>query len=389
MSPEDRSPEDRSPEDRSPAEQSPQDSTAASAKDSAADKDSAAEKAAPEKKKQPDEVRVGIDLGTSRSSITSSHGQRHVVESYVGWPADMVARKVLKRDVLIGDEALENRTMLDLFRPLEEGLIKEGSSRDVAAVRELLGHLLKMADATNGNGRKVRAVVGVPAASLRVNKASLRKALSDLVDSLIIVSEPFAVAYGLEALLHTMIIDIGAGTADFCVMRGRLPTEEDQRTLTTAGDWLDEQLELLIRERHPEASFTIHMVRDWKEAHSFVGEPKERVKVTVPVAGRPTEIDITEPMRQACESLLPPIIETMHDLLSRVDPEYQERVRNHIVLAGGTGMIRGIDKHLAKALDEVGGGSVRRVSDPVFAGSDGGLSIALEAPDSDWDRLAG
>jgi hypothetical protein len=32
---------------------------------------------------------------------------------------------------------------------------------------------------------------------------------------------------------------------------------------------------------------------------------------------------------------------------------------------------------------------VRRVSDPVFAGSDGGLSIALEAPDADWDRLSG
>lgn len=373
-----------SPDDQDPQTDHNQDGDAGDSQSQAASD------AGPSKKSgKSSEVRVGIDLGTSRSSITSSNGQRHVVESYVGWPADMVARKVLKRDVLIGDEALENRTMLDLYRPLEEGLIKEGSSRDVAAVRELLGHLLRLADASSGNGQKVRAVVGVPAASLRVNKASLRKALSDLVDSLIIVSEPFAVAYGLEALLHTMIIDIGAGTADFCVMRGRLPTEEDQKTLTTAGDWLDEQLELLIRERYPEASLTIHMVRDWKEEHSFVGEPKAPVKVTVPVSGRPTEIDITDPMRQACESLLPPVVETMFDLLSRVDPEYQERVRSHIVLAGGTAMIRGIDKHLEKALEEVGGGSVRRVSDPVFAGSDGGLSIALEAPDSDWDRLTG
>jgi len=344
-------------------------------------------------KSKPQEVRVGIDLGTSRSSITASNGQRHVVESYVGWPADMVARKVLKRDVLIGGEALEHRTMLDLYRPLEEGLIKEGSTRDVAAVRELLRHLLQLAEAARDGGKgsegpKVRAVVGVPAAALRVNKQSLRKAMSDLVDSLIIVSEPFAVAYGLEALLHTMILDIGAGTADFCVMRGRLPTEEDQRTLTTAGDWLDQQLEMLIRERHPEASFTIHMVRDWKEQHSFVGDPKGPVKVSVPVSGRPTEIDITEPMRQACEALLPPLVETMFDLLSRVDPEYQERVRNHIVLAGGTGMIRGIDKVLEHELEQLGGGKVRRVSDPVFAGSDGGLSIALEAPDADWDRLS-
>jgi rod shape-determining protein MreB len=335
------------------------------------------------------DVRVGIDLGTSRSSITASNGKRHVVESYVGWPADMVARKVLKKDVLIGDEALENRSMLDLFRPLEEGLIKEGSSRDEAAVRELLRHLLVLAEAGPGNGHKVRAVVGVPAASLRVNKQSLRKAMADLVDSLIIVSEPFAVAYGLEALLHTLIIDIGAGTADFCVMRGRLPTDEDQKTLTTAGDWLDEQLEMHVRERHPEASFSIHMVRDWKEKHSFVGEPKEAVKVVVPVRGKPTEIDVTEPMRLACESLMPPVVETMFDLLSRVEPEYQEKVRNHVILAGGTAMIRGVDKYLEEALKELGGGKVRRVSDPVFAGSDGGLSIAIEAPDADWDLLKG
>ena len=341
-----------------------------------------------------DALKVGIDLGTSRSSVTASNGERHVVESYVGWPADMVARKVLKKDVLIGRDALDNRTMVELFRPLEEGLIKEGSSRDEAAVKELLRHLLALAGAPGvsaaaKNGRRVHAVVGVPAATLRVNKQSLRKAMGDLVDSLIIVSEPFAVAYGLEALLHTLIIDIGAGTADFCVMRGRLPTEEDQRTLTTAGDWLDEQLETLIRERHPEASFTIHMVRQWKEKHSFVGEPKAPVKVTVPVAGKPTEIDITQPMRTACESLLPPLVETMLDLLSRVDPEFQERVRGNVVLAGGTSLIRGLDKRLEAELAQVGGGRVSRVSDPVFAGSDGGLSIALEAPDTDWDRLTG
>ena len=87
---------------------------------------------------------VGVDLGTSRSAISASDGQRQLVESYVGWPADMVARKVLKRDVLIGREALENRTMLDLHRPLERGLIKEGSEKDAAAVRELLRHLLNL-----------------------------------------------------------------------------------------------------------------------------------------------------------------------------------------------------------------------------------------------------
>jgi rod shape-determining protein MreB and related proteins len=189
-----------------------------------------------EEQREGGALRVGIDLGTSRSAISSSSGGQFVVDSFVGWPADLVARKVLKRDLLIGREALDNRTMLDLHRPLERGLLKEGSERDLQAARELLRHLLSLVGAKNGNGnghgkdRPVHAVVGVPAAALRTNKQYLRNALKGVVDSLMIVSEPFAVAYGLDALLHTLIIDIGAGTTDFCVMKGRYPTDDDQRS---------------------------------------------------------------------------------------------------------------------------------------------------------------
>jgi rod shape-determining protein MreB len=333
-------------------------------------------------------LNVGIDLGTSRSSISSSTGEQFVVDSFVGWPADMVARKILQRDVLVGREALDNRTMLNLYRPLERGLLKEGSDKDLEAARELLRHLLALVGAKNGKNRQpIRAVVGVPAAALRSNKQHLRNALKGVVDSLMIVSEPFAVAYGLGALLHTLIIDIGAGTTDFCVMRGRYPTEEDQRTLNAAGDSVDTMLQRLVHDKVPRANFTIHMVRNWKEAHSFVGEADAPVNVTVPVAGVPTEIDITAEMRTACESILPPIIETMLDLLARVEPEFQERVRSNIILAGGGGLIRNLGPALERALQQVGGGKVKVTEAPIFVGSDGGLALANDAPDTDWERL--
>jgi rod shape-determining protein MreB len=336
-------------------------------------------------------LHVGIDLGTSRSAISASNGERFVVESFVGWPADMVARKVLKRNVLIGHEAVANRTMLDLHRPLERGLLKEGSDKDVEAVRELLKHLLGLVGvASNGkvDAGSVRAVVGVPAAALRTNKQYLRNAMKGIVDSLLIVSEPFAVAYGLDALLHTMIIDIGAGTSDFCVMKGRYPTEEDQRTLMVAGDSIDQHLLKLINERYPDANVTIFMVREWKEKHSFVGDVPDRVVVTAPVRGVPTEFDITSELKTACETLLPPTIETMLDLLSRVEPEFQERVRNNIILSGGGGLIRNLSAALEDALGQVGGGKVKYMEDPVFIGSDGGLALALDAPDGDWEKLS-
>jgi rod shape-determining protein MreB len=185
-----------------------------------------------------------------------------------------------------------------------------------------------------------------------------------------------------------MIIDIGAGTTDFCVMKGRYPGEEDQRTLTIAGDSLDAQLLKLIGDRYPDANVTIFMVREWKEKHSFVGDPPKRVLVTAPVKGVPTELDITKEMRAACETLLPPTIETMLDLLSRVEPEFQERVRNNIILSGGGGLIRNLARTLEDALRQVGGGKVTHMQDPVFVGSDGGLALALDAPDSDWEKLS-
>ena len=333
---------------------------------------------------------VGIDLGTSRSSISASTGERHVVDSYVGWPVDMVARKLVKRSVLIGREALDNRPMLDLRRPLERGIMKEGSDKDQEAVQELLRHLISLAGIKQKgkNKSKVRAVVGVPAEAFRVSRQNLRNTMDGIADSVMLVSEPFAVAYGLEALLHALVIDIGAGTADFCVMQGRYPTEDDQKTLSSAGDSIDEQLDKLVRERHPDAQFSVHMLREWKEKWSFVGEPKDRVMVTVPIKGKATEIDITQEMRSACESILPPICETMTTLLTKVEPEFQDKVRNNVVLAGGTSLISGLADAVTKALNDLGGGRATVVTDPVFAGSDGSLAIARDASSSDWERLS-
>lgn len=330
---------------------------------------------------------VGIDLGTSRSAISTSSGEQFVVDSFVGWPTDLVARKVLQRDMLIGREAVENRTMLDLHRPLERGLLKEGSAKDLEAARELLRHLLSLVGVKNGKRQSVRAVVGVPAATMRTNKQQLRTALTGVVDGLMIVSEPFAVAYGLDALLHTMIIDIGAGTTDFCLMQGRYPTDDDQRSLTAAGDSVDAQLQKLVQARYPDARFTVFMVREWKEQFSFVGEPPHAVQVMVPVNGVPTSIDITTEMRAACESIVAPIVETMLDLLPRVEPEFQERVRQNVILAGGGALIRNLGPTLERALGRVGGGKVRVIDSPAFVGSDGGLAIAKDAQDTDWDRL--
>jgi rod shape-determining protein MreB and related proteins len=334
---------------------------------------------------QKDTLYIGIDLGTSRSSISASNGTRDWTESYVGWPRDFISAKVLGKKVLFGAQALEHRLSLDLFRPLERGVIKEGIERNEEAVRELIRCLIDMAKPQGG--QRIQAIVGVPADTLKTNKLAIRKAVQEYVHSLMVVSEPFAVAYSLDLLDNAFIIDIGAGTVDFCIMHGSIPEEGDQKTILTAGDYVDEQLFSYLSEKFPESRFTLNMVRQFKEKHSFVGELNERVEVVLPVNGKPVTHDITAEVRRACESIMPAIIETAQSMIARFDAEFQSRVKDNIVVAGGGSQIRGITEYIVRGLKELGKCRVITVQDPLFAGSDGGLKLATDMPEKYWEKL--
>lgn len=329
---------------------------------------------------------VGIDLGTSRSAISASNGKKKWVDSYVGWPKDFIARKVVGKPILFGKEAQDHRLSLDLYRPLKNGVIKEGTARDEEAVKELIHHLITLVQ-SKSEGEKVRAVVGVPAESFKVNKVAIKKAVAEYAESLLVVSEPFAVAYGMGALDNAMVIDIGAGTVDFCIMHGTVPTEEDQRTVLTAGDYIDQQLFNFLDERFPHSDFNLNMVRRFKEEHSFIGEPERPIKVDIPVDGRPTKHDITEEMRRACESILPAIVESTLELIAKFDPEYQDIIRQNIILAGGGSQIKGLDEYLEGVLKEYGPAKVQVVDDPLYGGCDGALALAQDMPEDYWTDL--
>jgi rod shape-determining protein MreB len=328
---------------------------------------------------------VGIDLGTSRSSISAGNSQRQWIESYVGWPKDFVAAQVVGKPVLFGSEVLEYRLSVDVCRPLQHGIIKEGIDRNEEAVKEIIRHLIHLAGPAAE--QKIHAVVGVPSESLKINKLAIRKAVAEFVDSLIVVTEPFAVAYGLGLLNNALVIDIGAGTTDVCIMHGTLPGEEDQRTLLQAGDYIDDQLFSYLQERYPRSTFNRNMVRQWKEQFSFVGESPEEIKVVMPVDGKPMLHDIKAEVKRACESILPAIVEAVTQMIARFDPEFQAKIRKNIVIAGGGSLIGGIREYFQAALKEYGSTQVTCVKDPLFSGSDGALKLAQEMPAQYWEKL--
>lgn len=335
--------------------------------------------------KNEDILYVGIDLGTSRSSISASNGTRQWIESYVGWPKDFIAAQVVGKPVLFGTEALQNRLSLDLCRPLEHGVIKEGINRNEEAVKDIIKYLIELAGPRPT--QKIFAVVGVPADTLKVNKLAIRKAVSEFVHSLMVVTEPFAVAYGMNLLNNALVIDIGAGTTDFCIMHGTIPSEDDQKTILTAGDYIDDQLFSYLSEKYPNARFNKNMVRQFKEKFSFVRDTPEDINVIIPVDGKPVTHDIKNEVKRACESILPALTETTTEMIARFDPEFQIKIKNNIVLAGGGSLIRGIREYLQDALKEYGPCKVTCVTDPLFAGSDGAIKLAKDMPAKYWEPL--
>src|SRR5258708_7464108 len=114
---------------------------------------------------------VGIDLGTSRTSVSASNGVRETVYSFVGYPKDALSIVKQRKD------------------------------------------------------ERIYGGIGPPARASIKNKEQTLEATRGILDAAMICSEPFAVAYGLELLEDTLVIDIGAGTVDLCRMHGTMPEE--------------------------------------------------------------------------------------------------------------------------------------------------------------------
>jgi rod shape-determining protein MreB len=112
------------------------------------------------------------------------------------------------------------------------------------------------------------------------------------------------------------------------------------------------------------------------------------VVVELPVDGKPTSFDITEEVRTACRSIVPPIVEGLAQLISTFDPEFQHRLKNRVLLAGGGSLIKGLDLAIEGEMKQrLGAGKVFRIDEPVYGGANGALKIAHDMPGEFWEKL--
>lgn len=339
---------------------------------------------------------IGMDLGSFKTSVASSHGQREVLPSAVAWPRDHVARAMFGRDVVFGEDVFQQRMALKIVRPFEKGALKyldreqvgmseSEAVRHMEAAKLLVEHIVSLCK-PNG-AETVFGVIGAPSRASIECKHVLLDATRGVFDAALVVPEPFAVAYGMDRLTSALVVDIGAGTTDICPMYGALPPEEDQVTLPLGGDLIDERICRAIRQVHPEAAISQHLARQLKERYGSAESKGERVQATIAVAGRPRSLDLTDILNESCQALVPAIVEGIWQVVSRLDSEFQRPMLDNIILAGGGSQLRELDRAIERGLSDLGGARVQRVYDSVFAGATGALKLAMRMPIAEWERI--
>src|SRR5205807_5215549 len=169
---------------------------------------------------------------------------------------------------------VEHRLALHVVRPFEKGVFKfnnikecglrpEDVKKHQEAAHLLVEHAVSLTRPTKGAA--IYGVIGAPSRASVANKQVILEAAKGTFDAVMIVPEPFTIAYAMNRLSDTLVVDIGAGTIDLCAIYGTFPSEEEQITIPLGGDFIDENFCNGMRLAYPDAQISKNMVRELKE----------------------------------------------------------------------------------------------------------------------------
>ena len=267
---------------------------------------------------------------------------------------------------------------------MELGVIKD-TPEDRQFIAHFITHLIGLADPEEHD--RVVAVIGAPAEASHVDKTAIFDAAAGSVNAAMIISEPFAVAYALDMIEHTLVIDIGAGTTDLCRVYGTIPGPGDQMHTGFAGDYVDAQIIKEVQSKYNGAQITKDMVRKWKEESSYGGGDVRTVEVSLSVDGKSQNVDIGDLIQEACELLIPKVGNAIKRIVAEADPEYQPVLRNNIILSGGGSLIEGLAERVAREIADIGDVNVWCVENPLEKVAEGALMLASEMPDDQYTSI--
>lgn len=293
---------------------------------------------------------LGIDLGTA-NTLVFLKGRGIVVRE----PSVVAIRTDTKTIEAVGETAknMIGRTpgTIKAVRPMKDGVIA-----DFETTSTMIKYFIKRAQQKRWLfPRHPNVMVCVPSGVTAVEKRAVEDATRQAgAKEAFTIEEPFAAAIGADLPVWeptgSMVVDIGGGTTEVAVISlGGIVTS---RSVRVAGDEMDESIiqyikktyNLMIGERTAE-----QIKIDIGSAILVKQEEKIEIRGRDLLTGLPKTVTITaEELTHALTDTVNQIVEAVKVTLEKCPPELSADIMDRgIVLTGGGGMLRNLDKLLA------------------------------------------
>jgi len=293
---------------------------------------------------------LGIDLGTA-NTLVYVRGKGIVVRE----PSVVALRTDTKTIEAVGEQAkrMIGRTPGNIraVRPMKDGVIA-----DFDTTATMIKYFIRQAYKRTLFSRQPNVMVCVPSGITAVEKRAVEDATRQAgAREAYTIEEPFAAAIGADLPVWeptgSMVVDIGGGTTEVAVISlGGIVTS---RSIRVAGDEMDEAIiqyikrtyNLLIGERTAE-----QLKMDIGSALPVDSEQTVEIRGRDLVTGLPKTIPITSnEVTEALTDTVGAIVEAVKVTLERCPPELSADIMDRgIVLTGGGGLLRNLDKLLAR-----------------------------------------
>ena len=262
-------------------------------------------------------------------------------------------------------------------RPMRDGVIA-----NFELTESMLRYFIRVVHDDRRTLIRPRMIIGVPSGITQVERRAVEESAKQAgAREVYTIMEPMAAAIGAGLPVHeasgSMIVDIGGGTTEVAVIS--LKDVVFCRSIRVGGDEMDRAIvqyvkrkyNLLIGERTAEMiKIEVGTVMD-----GIISEAVE-VKGRDLLTGVPKTIKLTS--KEVHESLLDTIaniLAVVQEALENTPPELSsDLVDNGIVLAGGSSLLRGLDKLIARET----GLPVRISESPLFCVVNGAGKVLEE-----------
>ena len=298
---------------------------------------------------------IGIDLGTA-NTLVYVKGKGILIRE----PSVVTIHKKTKEVLAVGSEARrmlgKTPSTIQAIRPLRDGVIS-----DFYVTEKMLEYFIKNVHSIPSRFPKIprpRVVIGVPSGVTSVERKAVVDAAKNAgAREAFLIEEPMAAAIGaglpIQEPQGTMIVDMGGGTTEIAVIS--LGGIVINKSLRTAGDELDHDIinyaktkhNLLIGERTAEdIKFQIGSADEFEGEEDVIAILRGRDLKT----GLPKSIEVrAQDIREATKVSINNIVSAIKDAIEETPPELvPDILTTGIILAGGTSLLRSIDKFISK-----------------------------------------